>query len=137
MILINQNQSFLSHSKWLNELLCNTNNSTLVICLHTVKWLNVTIYPHDRSTLSQLLKPWPSDRLVIFLISGWGHFTLLYIRHNIHNISHCFTQDTTYITESWRKKKKQTRTWVSPKRKKGEVFGIFLAVCASVSVASM
>ena len=33
----------------------------------------------------------------------------------------------TYITKSWRKKNKQARTWVSPKHRKGEDFGNFLA----------
>ena len=58
---------------------------------------------------------------MVFLISGQGHFTLLY-------------KHTTYTTESGKRKNKQARTWVSPKHKKGEVFGIFLAFYASVSV---
>ena len=36
-----------------------------------------------------------------------------------------YTTDITYITESRRKKDKQARTWVSPKRKKGEVLALF------------
>ena len=58
---------------------------------------------------------------MVSLISGRGHFTLLY-------------KHTTYTTESGRKENKQARTWVSPKHKKGEVFGTFLAFYASVSV---
>ena len=36
-----------------------------------------------------------------------------------------YTTDITYITESGKKKNKQARTWVSPKRKKGEVLALF------------
>ena len=38
-----------------------------------------------------------------------------------------YTTDISYITESGRKNNKQARTWVCPKRKKGEGFGTFLA----------
>ena len=60
-----------------------------------------------------------SDRLVVSLISGQGYFTFLYqhTKHNIHN------------REVGRKRNKQTRTWVSSKRKKGEVCDTFLAFC--------
>ena len=52
-------------------------------------------------------------------ISGQGYFTFLYghTKHNIHN------------REGGRKENKQSRTWVSSKRKKGEVCDIFLAFC--------
>ena len=49
---------------------------------------------------------------------------------------HIASQDTTYTSESGIKNNKQTRTWVSPKRKKGEVFGTLLALCAVTSVYS-
>ena len=42
-----------------------------------------------------------------------------------------FYKYTTDITKSGRKKKKQARTWVRPKRKKGEFFGTFLVFCDS------
>ena len=45
--------------------------------------------------------------------------------------------DTKYTTESGRKKNKQERTRVSPKRKKGEVFDTFLTFYSSVSVTSV
>ena len=59
---------------------------------------------------------------MVSLISGWGNFPLLY-EHNIHN-------------GEW-KKEEQTQTWVSPKRKKGEVFGTLLAFCAFFTVTSV
>ena len=58
----------------------------------------------------------PSHRLVVSLISGQGYFTFLY-GHTKHN------------REEGRKENKQTQTWVSSKRKKGEVFDTFLAFC--------
>ena len=66
---------------------------------------------------------WPSDRLVVSLITGQKYFTFLYghTRHNIHN------------REGEGKENKQTRTLVISKRKKGEVYDTFLAFCASVS----
>ena len=39
-----------------------------------------------------------------------------------------YAADITYITESGRKKNKQEWTWVSSKRKKGDVFDTFLAL---------
>ena len=33
--------------KWFQVILCNINNSTSVICLHTVKWLNSSIWAID------------------------------------------------------------------------------------------
>ena len=47
-----------------------------------------------------------------------------------------YTTDITYIPESGRKKDKQARTWVSPKRKKGEVLALFWHSVAIVSVYS-
>ena len=47
-----------------------------------------------------------------------------------------YATDITYITESGRNKNKQAPTWYS-KRKKGDVFGTFLAFCASVAIASV
>ena len=66
---------------------------------------------HHRLTpsyLNFLNHSWPSDRLVVSLISGQGYFTFLY-RHTKHN------------REGGRKENKQTRTWVNSKCKKGEV----------------
>ena len=62
---------------------------------------------------------WPSDLLVVSLISGQWYFTSLHghTRPNIHN------------REGGRKEIKQTRTWVSSKCKKGEVCDTFLAFC--------
>ena len=59
---------------------------------------------------------WPSDRLVVSLISGQEYFTFPYrhTKHNIHN------------REGGRKENKQTLSWVSPKCKKGEVCDTFL-----------
>ena len=49
----------------------------------------MTIYPLGRHpTIStSSTNSWPSDRLVVSLITGQGHFTFLYkhTRHNIHN----------------------------------------------------
>ena len=72
--------------------------------------------------LNFLNHSWPSDRLVVSLISGQGYFTFLYvhIKHKILN------------QEGGGKENKQTWTWVSSKRKKGEVCDTFLAFCASV-----
>ena len=66
----------------------------------------------------KLLKySWPSDHLVVSLISGQGYFTFLYryTKHNIHN------------REGGRKENEQTQTWVSSKHKKGEDCDTFLA----------
>ena len=48
-----------------------------------------------------------------------------------------YAADMIYITESGRKKNKQARTRINPKYKKGEVFGTFLAFCASVAATSV
>ena len=81
-----------------------------------------------RPPLTQLLKQAYSHPIVQWplFITGQGHFT-------------CFTntQDITYTIETGRKKNKQTRTLVSPKRKKREIFGSFQAFCASVSFTSV
>ena len=53
---------------------------------------------------TSLTSSWLSDRLVVSLISGQGHFTLLY-------------KHTTYTTERVEEKNIQARTWVSSKRK--------------------
>ena len=55
-------------------------------------------------------------------------------------ISDCFTntQDTTYTTKRVEEKKnKQARTWISSKRKKGEVSDTFSLLYASVAVTSV
>ena len=49
------------------------------------------------------------------------------LRPRAFHMFYKYTTDITCITESGRKKNKQARTWVSPKRKKGEIFGTFLA----------
>ena len=71
--------------------------------------------------LNPLKRSWPSDRLVVSLISGQRYFTFLFghIKHNIHN------------REGARKENKLTRTWISSKRKKGE-YDTSLAFKASV-----
>ena len=38
---------YLQTGKWFQALLCNTNNSALVICLHIVKWLNSSVWSID------------------------------------------------------------------------------------------
>ena len=68
----------------------------------------------DRPTFFQLLK------------SAHGHFS--HLRPAAFHMFYKQTTDTTYITESGRKKSKQAQTWVSTKHKKGEVFGTFLAL---------
>ena len=87
----------------------------------------VTIYPHGRSPLSQLLKPVHGHPIVQWPLpspaGGISHALQTHNKHSIYN-------------REW-KKEEQTPTWVSPKRKKGEVFGTFLAFCASVSVTSV
>ena len=65
--------------------------------------------------LSQPLKP----LMTIRSSSGFSH-----LRPAVFPIS-LRTQNTTYT----RKENKQTRTWVSSKRKKGEVCDTFLAFC--------
>ena len=66
--------------------------------------------------LNLLNHVWPSDCQVVSLIFSQGYFTFLYghQKHNIHN------------REGGRKENKQTRTWVSTKRKKGEVCDTFV-----------
>ena len=66
--------------------------------------------------LNLLNHTWPSDRQVVSLISGQGYFTFPYIhtKHNLHG---------------GRKENKLARTWVSSKRKEGEVCDNFLAFC--------
>ena len=84
----------------------------------------MTIYPDGWSPLSQLLKPAHGHSII-----QWPHSSLA------RGISHA--TDTTYTTESGRKKNKQAQTWVSPKCKKGEVFDTFLPFWASVAVTSV
>ena len=48
-----------------------------------------------------------------------------------------YATDIAHITESGRKKNKQARTWISPKRKKGEVFWHFSGIYASIAIASL
>ena len=76
---------------------------------------------HGQSPLSQLL------------ISAHSH-SIVYWFFSSHFMFHKYTTDITYITESGRKKNKQERTWVSPKRKKREVLAIFWY---SVAIASV
>ena len=66
----------------------------------------------------------PSDCLVVSLISGLGYFPFLYghTKHNIHT------------WEGGRKENKQTRTWVSSKRKKGEVCDTFVQLSVHLQV---
>ena len=74
--------------------------------------------PTGRSPLSKPTKPTHGHPMVWWFLSSPARA-----------ISHCFinTQDTTCTTEKVEEKKnKQARTWVSSKRKKGEVFDTFL-----------
>ena len=72
--------------------------------------------PADPHYLNHSNHSWPLDRLGVYLISGQEYFTFLYghTKHNIH------TQ------EGERKENKQTRTWISSKPKKGEVYDTFV-----------
>ena len=72
--------------------------------------------PAEPHYLNLLNHSWPSDRLVVSLISDQRYFTFLYrhAKYNIHNRE---------------KRNKQTRTWISSKGKKGEVCNTFLAFC--------
>ena len=54
-----------------------------------------------------------------------------HLRPRAFHMFYKYTTDTTYITKSGRKKNKQERTWVSPKHKKREGFGTFLAFCGN------
>ena len=67
--------------------------------------------------LNILNHSWPLDRLLVSLISGQGYLTFLY-RHSKQNI---------YNQAGGRKEKKQTRAWVSSRRKKGEGSDTFLS----------
>ena len=94
-------------------------------------YTHIYIYIYDNTPLAGLhyLNPlnhsWPSDRQVVSLISGQGYFTFLYehTKNNIHN------------RESGRKENKQTRTWVSSERKKGEVCDTFAQLSVHLWVA--
>ena len=48
-----------------------------------------------------------------------------HLRPRVFHMFYKYINDITYITESGRKKNKQARTWVSPKRKKGDVLTHF------------
>ena len=76
----------------------------------------VTIYPladlHYLNFLNQFMTFRSS--------SGFSH-----LRPGAFHMLYNHTTDTTYITESGRKKNKQARTWVSIKRKKREVLALF------------
>ena len=104
-----QFQVFLSH----------TNNSIYYSSFVCILWQYTAGRPHY---LNHANYSWPSDRLVVSLISCQRYFTFLYghTKHNIHN------------REGGGKENKQTRTWVSSKRKKGEACDTFQAFCASV-----
>ena len=89
----------------------------------------VTIYPlADSHYLNLLNHSWPSDRLVVSLISGQGYFTFLYkyTRHNVHN------------QEVEEKKDKQARTWVISKCKRFVTLlcGFLVHLWANTSVYS-
>ena len=57
-----------------------------------------------------------------------------YLRPGAFRMFYKYTTDIRYITESRRKKNKQERIWVGPKRKKGEVLVLFWH---SVAIAGM
>ena len=88
---------------------------------------NIYIYipnstsPHYLNFLSQLMP--------IRLSSGSSH-----LRPGAFHMFYKYTTDIIYITESGRKKNKQTRICVRPKRKKRDVLSLF---CASVAIASV
>ena len=84
----------------------------------------VTIYPHGRSPLSQLLKPVHGH----LIVHGTSH-----LRPGAFHMLYKHTTNTAYITESGRENK-QARIWVTPKRKKEEVLAFF---CASMTTASV
>ena len=84
----------------------------LLADLHYLNFLNQLMAIRSSNSFSHF---WP------------GAFHMLY-KH---------TTDATGIIKSGRMKNKQAWTWVSPKSKKGKVFGTFLAFCASVSITSM
>ena len=92
--------------------------------------MTVHYWPTPTHYLNLLNHSWPSNHLVVYLISGQGYFTFLYghTKHNIHN------------QEGGRKENKQSRTLVSSKRKKGEVCDTFTLLSvhlwASMSVYS-
>ena len=67
--------------------------------------------------------------MAIQLSSGSSH-----LRPEAFHMFYKYTTDITYITKSGRKKNKQGWTWVSRKRKKGDVFAIFWH---SVAIASV
>ena len=64
--------------------------------------------------------------------SGFSH-----LRPGAFHMFYKYTTDITYITESGKKKNKQALTWVSPKRKKGEIWALFWDFCASVTITSV
>ena len=73
---------------------------------------------YTRSPLSQSLKP------------AYGHLIVqCFLSSPARGISHCFTNTQNITFTAGRveeKKNKQARTWVSSKRKKGEVYDTFL-----------
>ena len=60
--------------------------------------------------------------------SGSSH-----LRPGAFHIFYKYTTGLTYINENGRKKNKPERTWVSPKRKKGEVLALFWHSVANAS----
>ena len=80
---------------------------------------SVTIMPD--TTSPHCLNFW-NQLMAIRLSSVFSHLWL-----GALHMFYKYATDITYITESGRKKNKQAWTWVSPKRKKEEVFRTFLA----------
>ena len=64
--------------------------------------------------------PWPSDRLVVSLISGQGYFTFLYkhTKHNIHNRG------------GWKKRRTNNhRLGLAPSARRETLLCSFLCIC--------
>ena len=112
-------------SKDHSDILVNLNDSCIKICWQCDN-MPGTAGPHYLNFLNQLITIWSS--------SGPSHVWL-----GAFHILYKHTTDTTYITKSGRKKKKQAWTWVSPKHKKGEVWALLLHSvlrCLSQTVAN-
>ena len=87
----------------------------ILIHISTVT-IHLLASPHYLNLLNH---SWPSNHLVVSLISSQGYFTFLY-KHTKHN------------REGGRKENKQSQTWVSSKHKKGKVCDTCVAFCASM-----
>ena len=55
----------------------------------------------------------------------WSSSTSSHLQAKTFHMFYKYTTDIIYISESGRKKNKPARTWVSPKRKEGEVLVLF------------